>query len=326
MEEYTHILSVMEQNQRSGNYNTLLDIYGPNTMKSYFSGAINLTSAIRYVLAENVPTVYTYAKNGGEGIHPLLRQRIEQAGYCVENPDSLSQLPQDCSALLLTLSEDLSAEETAIVSAYLANGGRLFLTTAYDSPSHPNLSSLLDSYGLSSNERTNTLYQSGSQVFYPVEEEHPINDLFNGRFVGAYAHAISLRPTEGVTQTVLLQTAENASCIVAGTKEPITGQFPLAVAARREESRLVWLAMSPDARTNGISSGANFDYCVAVLQWFEPADYNLSISDTSLPSTYYEPTSSGLISWVLVWIIGIPGGLTVFGAVKGSRRKRRSTT
>ncbi len=326
MEEYTRILSVMEQNQKSGNYNTMLDIYGPNTMKAYFSGAVNLTSSIRYVLAEKLPTVYTYAKNGGAGVHPLLRQRIEQSGFCVVGLEALTEIPTDCSALLLTLSEDLSAEETAIVSTYLTNGGKLFLTTAYDSPTHPNLSSLLGGYGLSSNGRTNTLYQSGSQVFYPVAGEHPVNDLFDGRFVGAYAHAISVRPTEGVTQTVLLQTAENASCIVAGEQEPITGQFPFAVAAARGESRLVWLAMMPDARTNGVSSGANFDYCVAILQWFEPADYPLAISDFSLPSTYYEPTSSGLISWVLVWIIGIPAGLVTVGAVKIKRRKRRSAT
>ncbi len=326
MEEYTGILQTMEQNQKSGNYNTMLDIYGPDTMKAYFSGSVNLTAAIRYVLAEEAPTVYTYAKNGGIGIHPLLRQRIEQSGYTVGTLQTFNQIPQDCSALLLSLSEDLSAEEAAIVSAYLADSGKLFLTTAYDSPTHPNLSALLDDYGLSSNERTNTLYQSGSQIFYPVVGEHPVNDLFDGRFVGIYAHAISLRPTEGVTHTVLLQTAENASCIVSGTKEPLTGQFPFAVAARKGDTQLVWLAMTPDARANGISSGANFDYCVSALQWFAAADSRLVISDTSLPSTYYEPTSSGLISWVLVFIVGIPAGLTIFGAIRIKRRKRASAT
>ena len=326
MEEYSSILSAMEKSQRTESYSTWLGIYGPGTMKAYFSGAVNLTSAIRYALAKDAPTVYSFVKSQGSDIHPLLRQRIEQSGYTVVSLDSLDRLSQTVAPLLLTLTEDLTQEEASAVSDYLARGGKLLLTTAYDSPTHPNLSAVLAEYGLSSSDATNTLYQGGSQVFYPTASEHPVNDLFGGRFVAAYAHAISVRPADGVTQTVLLQTLEEASCIVSGKSEPLTGQFPLAVAARRGEALLVWLSMIPNGLANGISSGADFDYCVSILQWFEPADDKLGIADTSLPSTYYEPTSSGLISWVLVFAVGIPSALVLIGAVRIKRRKSRGTT
>ena len=156
MEEYTGVLNAMEKSRKTDSYNTWLGIYGPGTMKAYFSGAANLTSAIRYVLAKDAPTVYSFVKSGGADIHPLLRQRIEQSGYTVASLSSLDRLSQTVFPLLLTLTEDLTREEASAVSDYLSRGGKLLLTTAYDSPTHPNLSAVLAEYGLSSNESTNS--------------------------------------------------------------------------------------------------------------------------------------------------------------------------
>lgn len=322
--EYSQILQMLSDLDSSEAYQSMLSVYGPSTMTAYFSGDANLTGAVRYVLADRTPVIYTFSK-GSSDINQLLRQQLEQGGYAIQKLTSLESVPEDCEALYLNINADLSEAEAAVFSAYLENGGKAFLTTTYNVPEIPVLSAVLSEYGLSAPDTENMIYDSSSQMFYAVTGDHPVTDHLNGSFVAMYTHVIEAAQTEGVTHTVLLMSPSSSYQVYSnGDKEPVQGSFPLAVAAETGDTCLVWVSMPMDALSNGLSAGVNFDFAEHAIQWMTDAENaSADISGTSIPSNYLSASSTALVLWITVFVFLIPAALITVGAVRIRLRKKR---
>lgn len=325
--EYAAVLQMISQASSDDAYKQMAQAYAPGTTAAFFTGEANLTGAIRFAASDRAPVLYAYSKGTSIAINQFLRQQLEQSAFDVRTSSSLSTIPSDCEALSLTLAQDLSAEEAAALSAYLANGGTLVLNTAYTSTNLPNLYAILSAYGLTAPNKTHILYDAStaSQLFYAVEGAiHPVTDLFGGQFVAAYAHKIDLWQVEGVTQAVLLQSPETSFCITQNESAPTQGSFPICVLAQKDSSRVLWFSMIPDSYTYGLSGGANGDFTESALLWAtDTSTAPLNISDTTLVSHYLSITKTALIAFIAVFMVLLPLLSLAIGGVRFYVRRKK---
>ncbi len=333
IEEYAAVLTQMSGITDAETYQSYLSYYGPSVMTAYNGADMRLTSAIRTVLADRVPALYAYG-TGTYAINSLLRTQLEQSGYSVTALNGLETIPSDCEGLYLEALTDLTAAEAEVLSAYLENGGKLFLTTAYASAEMPNLFAVLAPYGLSLLGMQNylcvlnTSESSSSQIavqFEVASGTHAITDGISGA-VASYAHRIVLEQTEGVTHTSLLQTPDSAYCVSYG-QNPETGSFPVGVLAEREGSSVVWLSMLMDSTSNNPSSGANFALVKQSFDYFTDYDGTQlkGIADTPIPSTYLAATNGAIVFWILAFVLAVPVAVFKVGAVRRYLQKSRGS-
>lgn len=321
--EYAQALQTISDAKDTDAYQALMTLYAPSSMTAYFSGDPNLTGAIRFVLADSAPVLCIYSK--GVGFNQLLRQELEQGGCSLRELRELPAVPEDCDVLLLSVSEDLTEAEASALSDYLARGGAVFLNTTYDAVQIPQLSAVLSAYGLSAPSEPNLLYDGSSQAFNAVIGDHPVTDRFNGKFVALYAHAIQTTATEGVTQTVLLRTSENAYKVTSSGSDPEKGSFPLCVAAESGDSKLVWLSMTLNSLSNAYSSGANFAFTERVLGWMTDTSVSaVSTPASAIPSSNINVSTTGFVIWIVAFVVLIPLALLIVGGTRAYLRKKRS--
>lgn len=339
VEEYAQVLTAMNNAKDSELYSSYLSVYGPSQMSAYNSADIMLTTAIRSVLADRTPVLYAYG-NGSYGMDALLRSELEQVGYSVVKLSSMNSIPADCEGLYLALVKDLTAVEAAALTSYLANGGKVFLTTSYAAIDTPNLSAILDGYGLSSPDTVNylcvlssstsssssTASSSVSTQFYAVAGDHPITDSIGDSFVSYTAHLIENEPVDGVTQSVLLRSPSSAYYVDTESEEtPETGSYPLCVLAEKDDSAVLWLSMPLDSMVDTVSSGANFGFVKNSFDFFTVySSTALKIADVKLPSSYLNVPSSAAIFWMVVFVVAIPASVLIAGGVRCYIRKKRS--
>ena len=291
IEEYAQILTVMQNTEDAKTYQTYLTYYGPGTMFAYNRTERVLISAIRTVLAERAPALYAYS-NGGYEINSLLRGQLEEAGYRVASLQSMEQIPGDCQGLYLEALTDLTQSEAAALSAYLGEGGKVFLTTSYTAYSMPNLENVLKIYGLGLMGEQSLLYTEGttenasssvSTQFTATAASHRITQGISGA-VASYAHRIVLQETEGVVHSELLQTPAAARYMTATTRsEP--GIYPVCVLAEKENSSVIWLSMPVDSMTNSISNGANFAVIKQSFDYFSDHEGGALQGISDVPSS-----------------------------------------
>jgi hypothetical protein len=276
--------------------------------------------------------LYAYG-NGGYAINSLLRVQLEEAGYQVTVMPSMEQIPQDCEGLYLETLTDLTAAEASALSAYLAEGGKVFLTTSYMEVSMPNLESVLKEYGLMLPGVQNYLCvlnaseSSGASVsmqFAAVTGSHQITDGIKGA-VASYSHLILIKETEGVTHDVLLQTPETAYLVTAATQMPIPGSYPICVLAEKADSAVVWLSMPVDSMANQLSGGGNFTLVKQSFDHFTEHSGSAlkGMTDTQIPPTYIATTNGATTFWLLAFVIVIPVAVLAVGAVRYYMRKKQ---
>ena len=141
------------------------DIYETEYDYSAYSGAVTgydgeglVTSAIAYVVSDDVPAVYVL-----EGQDELTLSSSFQDGLSKQNVASQSLnlltaegVPENAQAvLILAPTADISRDDAQKLTDYLDAGGRLLMTTSYTddfAQNFPNLQSVLDYFGLSVTE------------------------------------------------------------------------------------------------------------------------------------------------------------------------------
>ena len=331
IEEYASVLTQMSGIEDEETYQAYLSVYGPAMMTAYNGADMRLTSAVRQVLADRVPTLYAYG-TGNFDINSLLRTQLEQSGYDVTVLDALDSVPEDCEGLYLEAVTDLTASEAAALSAYLENGGKLFLTTGYATAEMPNLFGALSAYGLSllgiQNYLCvlNTSENASSPIamqFLLTEGTHDITDGISGT-VASYAHKMVLEQTEGVTHTTLLQTPATAYCVTYG-QTPQVDSFPVGVLAEREGSSVVWLSMLMDSASNNPSSGANFALVKQSFDYLTGYEGTAlkGIEDTKLPSTYLAANNGAIVFWILAFVLALPVAVFTTGAIRRYMKRSR---
>lgn len=314
-----------------------------------FDGEGAITSAIDYVISEELPKVYTL-EGHGEGDLPsefseqIQKDNMEVASFSLLNED---EIPEDADCILIYApTSDISDEEKDLLVQYVDGGGNLMVIAGPSEDSDlENLYSVLSEYGVDSDEgivvegdRKHYAFEApyvmlpdiqSSTITDPIIEAHyyVIMPIAKGLHVGT--------STKG-TATELLTTSDLAFSKVAGyeidtyEKEDgdIDGPFSLAVSVTANGGgQIVWVSSSYflDEMYNAYSSGANLDFAMNGLSSLIGESEAIAIRSKSLGYNYLtiNDTTASMLKTVMIGIL--PLFFVALGIyVTVERRKRKN--
>ena len=319
-----------------------------------FAGESELTSAIDYVINEDLPKIYLLTGHGESELSSTFTSAIEKENILTESLSLLTvaAVPEDADLVLINApASDISESEKEMLLAYLQDGGNLFLIS--NPPQNgvlTNLEAVMEYYGMTASEG---IVVEGDQNFYvwgtpyyllPDIESHTITSplLENGYYVllpiaQGLSAASELRDTLSVSS--LVTTTDISFSKIAGydlqtyEKEDgdIDGPFALALIATETideeiEANVVWVSSAAlvDEQTNMQISGGNQDFFLNCIHFMcEEDESSITIHSKSLDYEYLtlDSSTSTLLS---IFIIGaIPLAYLGIGIYTWIRRKVR---
>ena len=312
---------IVESGERS-RYISYDDIYlAESDMYSYsyttsFDGEGAITSAIDYVVTEELPQVYVLEGHGETELPSTFADSIEKENMEV-NPLSLlttKEVPEEADAVLIyNPQSDISEEEADILGEYAKNGGKLFVMSGpVEGGELPNLNSILDDYNISVTEGivvegNSNYYAFGyPYVLMPEMASSEITDtLINENYYAIMPLSQGLQVGMNSTGTVteLLTTSYDAFSKVAGfeldtyEKEDgdIDGPFTLGVSIETSGAgQIIWYSASDflNDMYNAYSSGANVDLAMNSLSSLIGEREAIAIRSKSLNYNYLTITDS----------------------------------
>lgn len=276
-----------------------------------FDGEGAITSAIDYVVSEDLPKLYMLEGHGEEDLPSAFREQLEK-----ENTDwstfsllTADSIPEDADGILIYApSSDLSEEEKELLAEYVSDGGQLMVMAGpTEDGTLTNLYSILADYGVEAVEgiaidtdRGHFAFQApyvllpdiaDSEITNPLIEEryYAIMPISQGLIVGA--------DTGMATVTELLTTSEASFSKTAGyalssyEKEEgdIDGPFAVAVSVETQTGgKILWFASSLflNDMYNAYSSGANLDLAMNAVSSMIGETEAVSIRSKSLNYNY----------------------------------------
>lgn len=319
--------------------------YGYSTTTE-FDGENALTNAIHYVSSDNLPKLYTLSGHGEAELDSTITDMIAQDNMEIESLSllSLEAMPEDATALIINApSSDIGKDEAAMLTEWMANGGKIVLITDYiNSGDMPNLLSVTEAMGLTISEglviEGDSSMHVGRYPYYllPDITSHEITDaLIDGGYYILMPLAQGIETVEGTSASVtnLLSTSSAAYAKADGMDTATTekedgdieGTFHLGAVSELNDGKLVWFTSAGmlDSYINQTVSGANGDLFLNALNWMGGQEESISIRAKSLDSEGLTVTSAQSSFWSIVMIGLIPLGFIALGLVVTIRRKRR---
>ena len=305
-------------------YISVNDIYLSEDAYSYyatdFDGEGAITSAIDYVVTEDLPQLYVLQGHGEADLPATFADAIEK-----ENIETVAlsllavdEIPEDADALLIYAPQsDITTEEADMLTDYADNGGKLLVMAGpVEGAELTNLHSVLNHYGVTVTEgivveNDRNYYAFGyPYVLMPDMASHAITDpLIEDRYYPIFPIAQGLDVSGATAEvTELLGTSSFSFSKVAGfeldTYEyedgDIEGPFTLGVSiATESEGQIVWFSASDflGDMYNAYSSGANVDLAMNAISALMGEREAIAIRSKSLNYNYLtinESTASTL--------------------------------
>ncbi len=313
--------------------------------KSAYDGEGQLTSAISYVTSEDLPKVYTITGHGETALDDTFKSALEKMNISVEDLTLLQEeaIPEDAAAVIINgPTSDFSADDAAKISTYLAGGGKLIVTTAYNKAEDtPNFDGILSAYdiqvtnGLVMDSDSTHYYQYPFYLLPDVASATQTSKVSNYVFM-PYAQAVTNagEHPDTITWTDLLTTSDNAYVktdisnittfeIESGDQ---SGKFTLAANVTDSESGAditvvaSVLAFSNDA--DSIVSGQNLALFKGIASTFASSDSAVSIDAKPYTYTTLSVNQSVAIMSETLLVMVLPVALIVIGIVIWYRRRR----
>ena len=296
------------------------DYYSYTYNVTGFDGEGAITSAIDYVVTEDLPKIYVL-EGHGEGELPATfsdaveKENIEGDTLSLLNVD---EIPEDADAIMIYAPRsDISQEEKTMLADYADNGGKLLVIAGpVEDAELTNLNSLLAGYGVTVEtgiviEGNRNNYAFGyPYILMPDMQSHDITDpLIEDRYypIVPLAQGMTITDTSGMV-TELMSTSSDAFSKVAGfaldtydkEDDDIDGPFSVAVSIETDGAgQIVWFSATDflDDMYNSYSSGANVDLVMNAVSALMGEREAISIRSKSLNYNYLtisEETSSTL--------------------------------
>ena len=295
------------------------DVYS-YTYNTSFDGEGAITSAIDYVISDELPQLYVLEGHGEAELPATFSEQIEKDNMEVNSLSLLTvdEIPEDAACIIIySPASDISEEELDMLSDYVSDGGKLLVMSGpVQDGSLDNLNGLLEEYGVSvtdgivvESDREHYAFQA-PYVLLPDMTSHDITDsLIEENYFVLMPISQGLTVDESNTKgtvTSLLTTSDysyskaDAFDLETYDKEAgdTDGPFTLAVSIEDNSGGgIVWFASSSflDDMYNAFSSGANGDMAMNALSSLIGQREAMAIRSKSLNYNYLtisEATSS----------------------------------
>lgn len=330
------------------------DIYQVDTASYYTTGSVSqsfdgegqITSAIDYVVSDELPKIYLLSGHGEVALSDTFSNELTRSNYETVEDFSLlnvDEIPEDCDALLINApTSDISDEELTMLRDYVQGGGKLLvLSGPQKEASLTNLDTLLADYDVTvsdgivvDTDREHYAF-TAPYVLMPDIESSDITDQLteeSSHVIVPIAQGLTVGSNGSVT--ALLTTSDEAFSKAAGyamttyEKEDgdTDGPFTLAVSITDStaEGKIVWVASDYllDDTYNSYSSGANLDLVMNGLSWMIGKNDAVSIRAKSLNNSYLTISSSSATVLKVVMIGVIPVCFLLLGIDEVLRRRK----
>ena len=312
-----------------------------------FDGEGAITSAIDYVVTEDLPQLYLLEGHGEGELPATFSEQIEKENI---EPQSLSlltvdEIPEEADCILIYApTSDLSQEEVEMLSEYTKNGGKLMVVAGptEENGTLENLYSLLTDYGV---ETCDGIVVEGDREHYTFQPYILLPDLVSNDITDPLIeknYYVNMPISQGLildnatdAVTELMTTSESAFSKIAGydldtyEKEEgdIDGPFAVAVSiACDNDGQIVWFSSSTflEDMYNAWSSGSNSDLAMNALSSLIGEREAMAIRSKSLNYNYLS-ISDSTASLLKVLMIGVfpLGYLGIgIGVILNRRRKQ----
>ncbi len=310
-------------------YEYEIDYYSYQYYADAFDGEGAITSAIDYVIREELPQIYLLEGHGERELPSIFAEQIEKDNMEVNTFSLLTveSVPEEADCVLIySPSSDISAEEADILSGYIQEGGKVMVIAGpLEDGSLVNLNSLLEDYGVTVQEGivieedTNYYMSRYPYILIPELNSHSITDSLiedNYYVLMSLSNGLTVSDSTGSgTVTELLTTTELSFSKAAGyalnTYEREEGDVdgPFAVAVSVEDlsgGGLVWFASGDflEDDINEYSSGANGDVAMNGLASLIGESEAMAIRSKSLNYNYLT-ISESTASFLKILMIGV---------------------
>ena len=328
------------------------DIYLYETdMTSYsynasFDGEGAITSAIDYVVSEELPQVYVLEGHGEAELPETFSDQIEKENMELHTFSLLTEdaIPEDADCVMIySPATDISQEEKDMLADYAANGGKLLVMAGpTEEDDLENLYSLLADYGVTANEgiviegdREHYAFQSPFALMPDMASSDITDSLIEEHYYPIMPISRGLTVSDDTSVTTLLTTSDAAFSKIAGyemttyEKEDgdIDGPFALAVSIDcGNDGRIVWFASSSflDDAYNAYSSGANVNLGMNALSAMIGESEAMAIRSKSLNYNYLtiSESTSSLLKTMMIGVFPLLYLGVGIGVVLVKRRRQ----
>ena len=314
-----------------------------------YDGEGQITSALDYVLSDDLPKVYLTEGHGEYSLSSSFTDALtkENVEYETINLMDYDTVPEDTACLIINGPQsDLSADDADKVTSYLESGGKVILITGYTGSEMPNRDDLLKYMGMSIadglvvEQDQNYYYRSPYYLLPDVSADTYTSGIYGNYYIFApYSQGILIadEEAEGMTYTTFLSTSESAYSKVDITnmenfeksEGDIDGPFGVGVEAVKalEEGEATMVVYSCDQLftddANVMVSGANQMMFVNTVGGFVDHEVSVSIPVKSYQVSYLTVNQSDAVLIGLVTTIVLPVGCLAAGFVIWFRRRKR---
>ena len=313
-----------------------------------FNGEDYLTSAIKYVTSESLPVLYALEGHGEKKADDSLVAAFNKAGIELKSVNLLSSgsIPEDTECIFVYAPEtDLTAQEAAQLTEYLANNSKMLLITDYNSSELTNFTAVMKEYGVSTLDGV-VMEGAADRCLsgYPyyilpyANEKSEITKQFNNNssfVLMPLAQAIvknsDIRDTVEITD--LLTTSDLAYIIQDSSYEKVddmpNGPYSLAVSIEEEydgnDTKIVWITNSEfiTSQSDQMVGGANSQFLTSAVNYLCGQDISSSVNGKSLSLGTLIVTTSQSRMWKIILTGIIPAIAAAFGIVVWYRRRNR---
>ena len=275
-----------------------------------FDGEGAITSAIDYVITEDLPQLYVIEGHGETELPSTFADNIEKENIQVNTLSLLNidKIPEEADALLIyNPSSDISEEEATMLIDYANNGGKLLVMSGpSENGELKNLNSILNKYnitvvkGIVIDENRNNYAFGYPYILMPqIENTNITSSLIdeNYKIILPLSQGLKVESSSDATVTKLLTTSSDSFSKIAGFKldtykkesGDIDGPFTLGVLIEtNSDGQIIWYSSSDflNDKYNAYSSGANVDVAMNSLSSLIGEKEALAIRSKSLNYNY----------------------------------------
>ena len=331
-------------------YETEMDYYSYTYNVTGFDGEGAITSAIDYVVTEDLPQLYVLEGHGEGELPTTFADSLEKENVVLNSISLLTvdEIPEEADALMIYAPQsDISEAEATMLADYTANGGKLLVIAGpVPEVEFTNLNTLLTDYGVTMAEgiviegsREN--YTGYPEMLLPNMASHSITDpLIEDRYyaIVPLSQGMTVGSTSNGTVTELMYTSDYAFSKVAGfeldtyeyEEGDIEGPFTIALSIDTNGGgQIVWFSASDflDDMYNAYSSGANVDLAMNAVSSLLGEREALSIRSKSFNYNYLTISEETASTLKLLMIGAFPLAYLGFGifVILGKRGKQNET-
>ena len=309
-----------------------------------FDGEGAITSAIDYVVADELPKVYMLEGHGEESLSSEFETQIDKENIELDTISLLNtDIPSDASALLIYAPQsDISEEEATILKDYIEDGGKLLVIAGpTENGTLTNLYSILEDYGV---ETADGIVVESDRNYYAFHQPYILlseissSDITDPLLEENYYAIVPIAQglnVSGDSVTTLLSTSSSSYSKVTGyamttydkEDDDVDGPFAVGVLVDTDNDGQVIFFTSNyflNEAYNAYSSGANLDLAMNALSSLIGEREAVSIRSKSLGYNYLTISESDA-SKLKMWMIGvIPVAFVLYGVMTVIDRRKKA--